>query len=81
MRAMRISPICLGTVALAMLTQAGKAEPQADEYQVKAAFLFHFAQLADWPAETFSSGDVHLNFCTFGEDPFGGNLKRRWKGS
>jgi hypothetical protein len=80
MPAMRVSPIWLGTMALAMLTHAGKAQPQADEYHVKAAFLFHFAQLADWPAETFSSGDVHLNFCTFGEDPFGGELEKTVEG-
>jgi len=80
MPAMRVLPIWLGTVALAMLTQPGKAQPQGDEYHVKAAFLFHFAQLVDWPAEALSSGDVHLNFCTFGEDPFGGELERTVEG-
>jgi len=25
----------------------------SSEYQVKAAFLYHFAQFVDWPEETF----------------------------
>jgi YfiR/HmsC-like len=43
------------------------ARMQADEYRVKAAFLFHFAQLVDWPPESLGPGDRQLIFCTLGE--------------
>ena len=44
------------------------------EYQVKAAFLFHFAQFVDWPEGTFKEADSPLTYCTIGEDPFHGAL-------
>lgn len=46
----------------------------SSEYQVKAAFLFHFAQFVDWPAESFKGTDSPLTYCTVGEDPFHGAL-------
>ncbi len=46
----------------------------SSEYQVKAAFLFHFAQFVDWPAETFRDAESPLTYCTIGEDPFHGAL-------
>ena len=50
------------------------AESGTDEYRVKAAFLFHFAQFVDWPAETFKAAGSPVIFCTMGEDPFDGVL-------
>jgi hypothetical protein len=44
------------------------------EYQVKAAFLFHFAQFVDWPPGAFKEADSPLTYCTVGEDPFHGAL-------
>ncbi len=44
------------------------------EYQVKAAFLFHFAQFVDWPPEAFKAKDSPITYCTVGEDPFQGAL-------
>ncbi len=44
------------------------------EYQVKAAFLFHFAQFVDWPAEAFKDATSPLTYCTVGEDFFHGAL-------
>jgi hypothetical protein len=44
------------------------------EYQVKAAFLFHFAQFVDWPAGAFKEADSPVVYCTIGEDPFHGAL-------
>jgi YfiR/HmsC-like len=45
------------------------AQSTADEYQVKAAFLFHFAQLADWPAGVLNAGDTSLKLCVFDDEP------------
>ncbi len=42
------------------------------EYRVKAAFLYHFAQLTRWPGE----GEGALRVCVLGEDPFGPALER-----
>jgi hypothetical protein len=44
------------------------------EYQVKAAFLFHFVQFVDWPDETFKGASSPLTYCTIGVDPFHGAL-------
>lgn len=49
------------------------AQTAAEEYRVKAAFIFHFAQLVDWPPETPT--DTSLVLCTLGEDPFQGALE------
>lgn len=41
----------------------------ADEYRVKAAFLFHFSQLVEWPMEAWSTQRGPLNLCVFDDDP------------
>lgn len=46
----------------------------AEEYAVKAAFLFHFAQFVEWPDETFKDANSPLTYCTIGDDPFQGSL-------
>jgi len=50
-----------------------QAQAKAEEYHVKAGFLFHFAQLVDWPAGTGGGSDFVL--CTLGDDPFEGQLE------
>jgi hypothetical protein len=50
------------------------ANSTAEEYSVKAAFLFHFAQFVEWPPETFKDAGSRLVYCTIGEDPFHGSL-------
>ncbi len=52
----------------------------SNEYQVKAAFLYHFAQFVEWPAETFRDGDSPITYCVVGEDPFNGALDASLKG-
>jgi hypothetical protein len=32
--------------------QPSRAQTDEEEYRVKAAFIFHFAQLVDWPPDT-----------------------------
>jgi hypothetical protein len=61
-----------------LLAGAGKrtgAQTAAEEYRVKAAFIFHFAQLVDWPPEKATGTDNSLVLCTLGEDPFQGMLE------
>jgi YfiR/HmsC-like len=51
------------------------AQSTDEEYRVKAAFIFHFAQLVDWPPETRTDGTNSLFLCTIGDDPFQGALE------
>jgi YfiR/HmsC-like len=50
------------------------AQSDAEEYRVKAAFLYHFAQFVEWPQETFKDEGNPLTYCMIGEDPFHGAL-------
>jgi len=53
----------------------GGAQSTEEEYRVKAAFIFHFAQLVDWPADTPMDTENSLFVCTLGDDPFQGALE------
>ena len=44
------------------------------EYQLKAVFLFNFAQFVEWPASAFESPESPLLVCVLGNDPFGQEL-------
>ena len=50
-----------------------QAQSGIGEYQVKAGFLFHFAQLVDWPSGT--GGGPEFVLCVLGDDPFHGELE------
>jgi hypothetical protein len=62
----------LAALSLACLTMA--QTPASSEYEVKAAFLFHFAQFVKWPEEAFKDPNNPLIYCTIGEDSFHGSL-------
>src|ERR1700688_2554200 len=51
------------------ISQSACAQSSAEEYQVKAAFLYHFAQLVDWPAGVPNAGDPSIKLCIFGDEP------------
>jgi hypothetical protein len=57
----------------------GQSNPSS-EYEVKAAFLFHFAQFVEWPPDTFKEAGTPLVYCTIGEDPFHGSLEAALNG-
>jgi hypothetical protein len=68
----------LGLVALV----ASSAEAQAgsaDEYSVKAAYLYNFAKFVEWPAETGDLGKP-LVIAVLGKNDFGAVLKRTVQG-
>jgi hypothetical protein len=44
------------------------------EYRVKLAYLYNFAQFVQWPADSFSSPDAPLIICVVGVDPFQGEI-------
>jgi hypothetical protein len=61
-------------VALLVLPAAQAAEPPPPtEYEVKAAFLYHFAKYSEWPSEAEKGGDLFV-VGVLGRDPFGSVL-------
>ena len=60
---------------LAALLVAGRGlaaqAVRASEYDVKAVFLFNFAQFVEWPPEAFPEADTPLVIGVLGDDPFG----------
>jgi hypothetical protein len=54
--------------------EAPAQENATGEYQVKAAFLYHFSQFVEWPEGTFKEANSPIIYCTLGEDPFRGAL-------
>jgi hypothetical protein len=44
------------------------------EYQVKAVFLFNFAQFVEWPTNALSDTQIPLTIGVLGDDPFDGFL-------
>jgi hypothetical protein len=46
-----------------------RCQTTAEEYQIKAAFLYHFTQLVGWPDSTLNAKDLSLNLCIFDGDP------------
>ncbi len=48
---------------------------QAQEYLLKAAFLYNFARLIDWPENTFKHNSDPFRLCLIGNDPFGAALE------
>jgi hypothetical protein len=50
------------------------------EYQLKAVFLFNFAQFVDWPPAAFPDSHSPLVICILGDDRFGGTLDATVRG-
>jgi hypothetical protein len=70
-------------VAFAAATPPGQPVAQASaapEYQVKAVFLFNFAQFVAWPAGAFPDSAAPLVIGVLGEDPFGSYLDEAVRG-
>ena len=57
-----------------------RAQSQVEESRVKAAFLFHFAQLVDWPQESLGAANQPVTFCALGDDPLSGALEATVQG-
>jgi hypothetical protein len=71
--------LCALLVGLLLCIPA-RGAPTADEYQVKAVFLFNFSRFVEWPASAFASADAPFVVGIFGHDPFGRDLDEVVKG-
>lgn len=68
-----------GTIASAALVavaalSGGRASAAADEYALKAAFLYNFTRFVEWPTTAYGDADDPFRICVFGTDPFGARL-------
>jgi hypothetical protein len=63
---------------LVVIPGHAQAQAKTEEYHVKAGFLFHFAQLVDWPAG--AGGGPTFDLCILGDDPFRGELESTLNG-
>ena len=72
--------VCLFLLAFVGASSAVAQASAPTEYQVKAAFLFHFGQFVDWPAQTFQDAGAPLTYCMLGKDPFHGALEASLNG-
>jgi hypothetical protein len=67
--------------AFLFLAFGPSAEAQASrEYQLKAVFLYNFAQFTDWPESAFADTNTPIVIGIFGVDPFGPALQDTIKG-
>jgi hypothetical protein len=73
----------LRAITALLLVCAARLEAQAakaSEAQVKAVFLFNFAQFVDWPPEAVPDSQAPLVIGILGGDPFGGFLDATVRG-
>jgi hypothetical protein len=74
---LRWRPQHVAALVLALAVPAAASAQAANEYEVKAAFLYNFTRFVDWPRPSGSG-----SFCIGidGSDPFGGALEEAVKG-
>lgn len=72
--------LAAGSIGVSARSATEPTESRADEYRVKAAFLFNFAKFVEWPPQAFSGQGAPLTVCVLGLDPFGNLLEDTLKG-
>jgi hypothetical protein len=57
-----------------------RADAPSREYQLKAAFIYNFAQFVEWPDKAFAKPDSPIVITVLGENPFGNLLDQITRG-
>jgi YfiR/HmsC-like len=78
-RSLLVYAAALLVVAMSV-ADTSRAQAPVEEYRVKAAFIFHFIQLVDWPAGALGEEKNPLTVCTVGNDSFQGDLETTLQG-
>jgi hypothetical protein len=65
---------------LLIFLAVSNCQAQSKEYQVKAAFLYNFAQFALWPATAFTNTSEPFQIGVLGDNPFGKSLEEIVRG-
>jgi hypothetical protein len=76
-RAVRPAAVAFVVAALGVSVNA---QDERTEYEIKAAFLYHFGQFVEWPADAFMSPTAPFHLCVVGDDPFGDTLDQTVSG-
>ncbi|HZR17832.1 MAG TPA: YfiR family protein [Verrucomicrobiae bacterium] len=71
-----IAALLCGGALLGVGNDAGAEQLSAQEYAVKAAYLFNFVKFVEWPPTAFSSPEEPFVIGVMGESPFGDVLER-----
>jgi hypothetical protein len=67
-------------LALLVFFMPWPSHAQSKEYQIKAAFLYNFAQFVIWPAAAFTNASEPFQIGVLGENPFGKSLEEMVQG-
>lgn len=65
---------------LCVATAMTRGDEPSREYQVKAAFLFNFAEFTQWPDSAFAGSDGPFVVAVIGQNPFGQALEHTMEG-
>ena len=67
-----ILSIIVGALVLLSFTiaEGQKSYADAQEYEIKAAFLFNFAKFVEWPEGAFQGPEAPIIISVLGKDPF-----------
>lgn len=77
-RVRRALAVAGSVCAMALAAPTRAAAPT--EHQVKAAFLYNFANFVQWPEGALGPAGTSLKVCVVGTDPFGGALEAAFRG-
>src|ERR1700737_4462728 len=76
----RLALVLATLISLAVSGLANSATETSPEYQVKAVFLFNFAQFVEWPPQSFENPTAPFVIGILGTDPFGEALESAVRG-
>src|SRR5712664_1838664 len=82
-RAGKVSPVVWLVISVLLLSRGAASPaptPASPEYQLKAVFLFNFAQFVEWPPTAFPEAKAPLVIGVLGDDPFGPYLDETVRG-
>jgi YfiR/HmsC-like len=71
----------LALAAFAFAPQSSAQESGPTEFQVEAAYLYHFGDFVTWPSNASAAHPKQFPICILGHDPFGSTLDNMVKGS
>jgi hypothetical protein len=73
--------LLMATLAVLVLPMPNsRADGPSREYQLKAAFIYNFAQFVEWPDQAFSDAKAPIVITVLGDNPFDTALEQVTRG-
>jgi hypothetical protein len=72
--------LLLASALLGVLCAHVRADDTSREYQIKAAFIYNFAQFTQWPDSAFTGSSDPFVVGVIGQNPFGTSLEQIMNG-